>query len=131
MEHRLQIFVHEAGPCELQGFELERDAHVDGGVKICLPERPQLPPTTRQMVQNAATREPVKDLSNGRPANAVLLRGCLLSQQDRHTFEAHLYKVIGDDFAPVRWFLRRRCRTAERTDPDNQPSIILLLQILL
>src|SRR6516164_5093037 len=129
--YRLQVFVHYPRPRKVEGHDLQRDAHGKVGVQIFLPERPQLPTTTRQVPQDSATGEPEKDFANGGAADTILLSGSLFTKQHRFALQAEPHQVIGNDCTPVDWPLRRRHRGGRRFAANRYPSTIFLLEISL
>src|SRR5690349_19707669 len=65
VQNRLQLFVHQPRPCKTKSLDLQRNAHVDISIKFCLPKGSQLPTTARQVLQNPAAGQAMKNLSNG------------------------------------------------------------------
>src|SRR5262245_25041251 len=104
--HRLQVLVHQPRPRKVEGHDLQCDAHGDVGVEIYLPERPQLPATTRQVPQDSATGEPEKDFANGGAADAIPLCRSFFAKQHGSAFEAELGQIVGNDGTPVDGLLR-------------------------
>src|SRR5262245_3215304 len=80
VKDHLQLLVHEPRPRKFKGPDLEHDAHIGVGVEFFLSKRSQLPTTARQMLQNAATSQALKNLPNGRPADPVFIGSSFLAK---------------------------------------------------
>jgi hypothetical protein len=132
VKNRLQLFIYKTRPCQFDRLELKRHSNVDVRFKVRLPERSQLPTAARQVLQNASTCQPMKDMSDRRSADTVLFSSRFLTQQYGHTLQAELHEIIGNNLRPIRWLGRRRCRwTCRSARWNRQSSIIRLREILL
>src|SRR6476646_3816327 len=85
LKNRLQLFIYKTRPCQLDRLELKCHPHVDVCFKVSLPEWSQLPTAARQVLQDASTCQPMKDVSNRRSADTVLLSSRFLTKQYGHT----------------------------------------------